>query len=319
MGITNPAGVNNLQLATQIDAMSKSKYAWHPQTRPPPADQSIAERIAAIGPVGKCLETALHELLMEDCQQKEEVMVGSEGTSQMMCDTAEDCETNANGMNSSHITGRKRKQPTGYDDARDMYAKKYPSSEVLNEGASESSILNSNSNNKKSIIRLDNSMVKSILESYSKAVSITKFDQEKKIYPGSTSSDTITSSQHTNPRTTTEIIAPAAILKGDIDHYNRIGGQWRIVVKNAILKPRSLTRIDNGMTGRSFRTRTVLDWDNNDGSEGTRKKESALESSAKSGRNCANDKETTDYTAEDDDSVHHFRGTIQILAYDDTT
>ena len=83
--------------------------------------------------------------------------------------------------------------------------------------------------------------------------------------------------------------------------------------------PRSLTRIDNGMTGRSFRTRTVLDWDNNDGSEGTRKKESALESSAKSGRNCANDKETTDYTAEDDDSVHHFRGTIQILAFDDTT
>ena len=59
---------------------------------------------------------------------------------------------------------------------------------------------------------------------------------------------------------------------------------------------------------------------NNDGStKGPRKKESALESSAKSGRNCANDKKTTDYTAEDDDSVHHFRGTIQILAYDDTT
>ena len=300
--------------------MSAAPYAWYPPNPPPPADQSIAERIAAIGPVGKCLETALHELLAEDCQQneeEEEVMVGSEGTSQMMCGTADsdDGELN-NGNNSSQKTGRKRKLPTGYD-AHDMIssAKKYPSSEVLknnNEGASESSIiLNSNNNS----IRLDNSMTKSILESYNKAVSITKFDnQEKKIHPLGSSSNT--SSQHTS-----EIIAPAAILKGDIDHYNRIGGQWRIVVKNAVLKPRSLTRIGNGMTGSSYRTRSVLDWDNNDGSEkGSRhKKESELESPSTSGRNGTNCKKSNDCTAEDDDSVHHFRGTIQILAYDDTT
>jgi hypothetical protein len=200
---------------------------------------------------------------------------------------------------------KKRKQPIEDDSSDDAYAAaaKKPAAEQ-NEGASCKYASRNNAN----LIRIDESMSKSILESYSNAVATTKYDQGKKVHPGSSTPSTTTTAETTS--------APAAMLQGEIDHYNRVGGQWRIVVKNAVLKPRSMKKIDNCMTGRSLRTRMVLDWDDDDNgsSDGAPCKESV----AKAGDDDIGVNNTKKVGPSEDGAAHHFKGTIQILAYDDT-
>jgi hypothetical protein len=153
-------------------------------------------------------------------------------------------------------------------------------------------------------------MSRSIIESYRKAVIETKFDhvQRLKTIPPATLS-------HVNNSMTTvnNVVAPAAMLKGEIYHYNRIGGQWRIVVKNAVLKRRSLTTMDNGMAGRSCRRRTVLDWgddnDDDDDDDPAKDVDGQRQGASLTGSNAKRN---------DDKSDVHL-GTIQILAYDDDT
>ena len=270
-----------------------SKYAYHPPSRPPPADQSVVERIAAIGPIGICLETALDELITEDNRICNDNNI--DGRSNNIDEESIDV--------SDDRRNKKRTQPI--EDSSDAHAAatKKPAAKQ-NEGASCKYASRNNAN----LIRIDESMSKSILESYSNAVATTKYDQGKKVHPGSsTPSTTTTAAAETES-------APAAMLQGEIDHYNRVGGQWRIVVKNAVLKPRSMKKIDNCMTGRSLRTRMVLDWDGDDnGSDGAHCKESVA--------NAGDDEigvNNTKKGSSEDGAAHHFKGTIQILAYDDT-
>ncbi len=49
---------------------------------------------------------------------------------------------------------------------------------------------------------------------------------------------------------------PSALLEGTLDHYNRLNGQWRIVAKNAILRPR--VNIDYSKKNKSRYYRTSL-------------------------------------------------------------
>ena len=180
-----------------------------------------------------------------------------------------------------------------------------------------SSSSNDNTNNS---IKLDKSISRSILESYRKAVVETKFDHHERQLNNTISS--ATSSHNVNNNSTmasVNVVAPAAMIKGEIDHYNRIGGQWRIVVKNAVLKRRSLTTLDNGMIGRSRRRRTVLDWEDDD-NDNDNDDDDDNGSSAK----VADDQKqsasvTESNTKRNDDKSDVSLGTIQILAYDDDT
>lgn len=149
-------------------------------------------------------------------------------------------------------------------------------------------------------IKMDKSISKSIMEAYGKAVAESNFDP--------------TPSSEQNNLLATNSAAPAAMLTGEIDHYNRIGDRWRIVIKNAVIKPRKTTIITNGMSGTSLRRRHILDWDDegsggcsNDAGTGGEKKKKRGNGSLKSKHN----------EDEDNDEAYHFKGTVQILAYDD--
>ena len=210
-----------------------SKYSWYPPHRPPSADASIAMRVAVMGPLGKCLETALEELLAEDQQDNRNPIV-------------------------EKITGlRGRNVPCTTREEQSRHHKTY---ELSEHNESNGQLHQERDHD----IAFDEAMSKSILDAYCKAVVETKFDD------GTNPSNTVATAP-TPLQATTKAIqddttrAPAAMLMGEIDHYNRVGGQWRIVVKNACLKRRSMTQIDNGKTGRSLRKRTVLDWNDNIG------------------------------------------------------
>ncbi len=241
-----------------------------------------------MGPVGRCLETALDELLAEDDR------------------TA--MATRDDGGNGSGLTTR----VGGSNESQGGELDLLPPAETIADGGGRDcdGFGDANGSNCRSVrestpdleVRLDDALSRSILDSYRKAVVETQFDRERK--PSSAS--------RADPTATTDTAAPASMLKGEIDHFNRIGGQWRVVVKNAVLKRRSLTTMDNGMPGRSCRKRTVLDWDDDD-------YDANVEGRKKSSSSAAPDKGDTSKEAKNDSSgLHHFLGTIQILAYDDT-
>jgi hypothetical protein len=229
-----------------------------------------------MSPLGKCLETALEELLEED-----------------------------NGFDP-------RDTPLTAEDESESNHHKTPIRNSLNESYEFSPKSNNGQLNQKNDIvpestsptrrdkqtmLFDGAMSKSILDVYCKAVVETNFDDE--------TNQSCTESSHTGTATSIKsdaLVAPAAMLMGEIDHYNRVGGQWRIVVKNALIKRRAITQIDNGKTGRSLRKRMVLNW-NDDGYDNDCDARHAIRD--------------TDRAPHASSDVHHFPGTIQILAYDD--
>jgi hypothetical protein len=291
--ISRPRHTRTATMAKPV-AIVSSKYSWYPPNRPPSADPSIAMRVAVMGPLGKCLETALEELLVED-QQDNRNPIGEK------------------------ITGlRGRNVPCTTREEQSRHHKTYENSEhngtngQLHQERDNDSESSSTPTRRDHDIAFDEAMSKSILDAYCKAVVETKFDD------GTNPSNTVATAP-TPLQATTKAIqddttrAPAAMLMGEIDHYNRVGGQWRIVVKNACLKRRSMTQIDNGKTGRSLRKRTVLDWNDNIGVD-----DDDIDNDA---RNAINDTGGMPRKKGSSNSldVHHFPGTIQILAYDDDT
>lgn len=276
-----------------------SRYPWHPASRPPPADSSLATNIALLGRVGKCLEAALDEIQKEDDDAiTAAVDVDDGGVSVATAAADRDCDdrnkavamgkavpnTDNNEENLSYI-GQKRKRADSYGDESTSGSK------TQHHHAPEAST---------AAIRMDKSISKSIMEAYGKAVAESNFDP--------------TPSSEQNNLLATNSAAPAAMLTGEIDHYNRIGDRWRIVIKNAVIKPRKTTIITNGMTGTSLRRRHILDWDDegsggcsNDAGAGGEKKKKCGNGSSKSKHN----------EDEDNDEAYHFKGTVQVLAYDD--
>ncbi len=211
-----------------------------------------------MSPLGKCLETALEELLEEDQHQHDYINIGDDESESNHHETPE-----SNGHNESFEVAPKKNNGQSHQE---------------NDTVPEST---SPTRRNEQNISFDGAMSKSILEVFCKAVVETKFDNE----------------------TNQSFGAPAAMLMGEIDHYNRVGGQWRIVVKNAFIKRRSISQTDNGKTGRSWRKRMVLNW-NDDG----------YDNDCDAARRSIRDTDRVPHTSSD---VHHFPGTIQILAYDD--
>jgi hypothetical protein len=152
---------------------------------------------------------------------------------------------------------------------------------------------------------MDETMAKSICESYAQSVANTTHDSRTK---NSESIPTKTACAHPSALTNSTCTAPAALLNGEIVHYNRIGGQWRIIVKNATLMPR-LVKVDVGATSRK---RVMLDWNDNDVSVAANDcdEENRMDKSDDGGKK---------RKASDDSDVYHFEGPFQLLAYNDET
>jgi hypothetical protein len=270
-----------------------SRYPWHPASRPPPADSSLAANIALLGRVGKCLEAALDEIQKEDDDAIAAAAVddgGGSATADRDCDDRNKAvlTTDNNEENRSFI-GQKRRRAASHGDESSSEQR----SKTQHHHDAEATA---------AAIKMDKSISKSIMEAYGKAVAESNFDP--------------TPSSEQNNLLATNSAAPAAMLTGEIDHYNRIGDRWRIVIKNAVIKPRKTTIITNGMTGTSLRRRHILDWDDegsgsysNDAGTGGEKK-----TKKKCGSGSSGSKHNDD---EDNDEAYHFKGTVQILAYDD--
>lgn len=207
-----------------------SKYAWHPPHPPSPPDPAISSKIAAIGPIGKCLEEALNELLSEQDH--------------------DDSVHDEDGDSSSHKSNK-----------------------------------------------LDESLAKTIIKSYADAVATTSYDHRTK-----NTGYHCTKNQSSDAKHTT---APAALLKGEIEYYNRIGGQWRIIVKNAVLMPRRV-KVDFGKNGRR---RVMLDFDQDIDTETAGDEDAEMA--------CAVGESGSKKRKMDDPDIHRFDGSVEILAYND--
>ncbi len=94
---------------------------------------------------------------------------------------------------------------------------------------------------------------------------------------------------------------PAALLRGKLKYYNRVNGQWRIVVSNAVLRPR--VNIDYRKKNRK-RNRTSL-WDQS--KEHSIDVYKSIDGQSKRMRN-SNDDNNNDINLD---------GDLVILAYDD--
>jgi len=140
-------------------------------------------------------------------------------------------------------------------------------------------------------LSLDGTMSEAIFDAYSKSVANTEFVRGKE-----------ERSRKRKGAADGACEAPAAMLTGEVDCVNRIGGQWRMVVNNAVLKRRTFMRIGNGMSDTQHRTRLSLDWDDNKDAQLGETNEGEVEESEASGS-----------------VIYRFPGKIQILAYDDST
>ena len=219
-----------------------SKYSWHPPRPPSPPNPTISSKIAAIGPIAKCLEVALEELCSQEYQ----------------CDRSHD-------YGGAEVT-------TAYDKCT----------------PDEAGQCKRNA--------MDEIIAKSILQNYIQSVASTSYDNRKK---GDSAYQAL--QQTTTAGINKVITAPAALLKGEIQHFNRIGGQWRIIVKNATLMPR---QVKVGV-GRNGRKRVILDWkDDHDCDEDDGVEEETAGKRRK---------------AEKGAEPYRIEGTVEVLAYNDDT
>jgi hypothetical protein len=248
--------------------------------------------------VGKCLEAALDEIQKEDDDAIAAAAVDDGGVSVATSADSGDDRNKAVAMGKAVLTtdnneeesrssiGQKRRRANSHGDEssseRRSKTQHYHDAEATT-----------------AAIRMDKSISKSIMEAYGKAVAESNFDPT----PSSVQNNLLASNS----------AAPAAMLTGEIDHYNRIGDRWRIVIKNAVIKPRKTTIITNGMTGTSLRRRHILDWED-EGSGGCNDAGAGVEKKKKCGSGSSKSKHNED---EDNDEAYHFKGTVQILAYDD--
>lgn len=69
-------------------------------------------------------------------------------------------------------------------------------------------------------ITLDQPMINQILQSFGTAVKNTQHDQREM-------------QMNRKAKSTTSVAAPAAVLRGHVDHFNRRGGKWRFMVHDA--------------------------------------------------------------------------------------
>eukprot|EP00559_Dactyliosolen_fragilissimus_P001005 CAMPEP_0184857694 /NCGR_PEP_ID=MMETSP0580-20130426/2846_1 /TAXON_ID=1118495 /ORGANISM="Dactyliosolen fragilissimus" /LENGTH=203 /DNA_ID=CAMNT_0027353435 /DNA_START=118 /DNA_END=726 /DNA_ORIENTATION=- len=92
-------------------------------------------------------------------------------------------------------------------------------------------------------IKLDESFKAKILQSYTDAVTSTRWDKDTNEPPHDRSSTNLEGKNITSTAKSIgeKSLPPAALIRGRLEHFNRIGGQWRIVVSDAEIRPRVST------------------------------------------------------------------------------
>eukprot|EP00562_Extubocellulus_spinifer_P034680 CAMPEP_0178694624 /NCGR_PEP_ID=MMETSP0699-20121125/8357_1 /TAXON_ID=265572 /ORGANISM="Extubocellulus spinifer, Strain CCMP396" /LENGTH=285 /DNA_ID=CAMNT_0020340139 /DNA_START=12 /DNA_END=869 /DNA_ORIENTATION=- len=198
-----------------------------PNRPPPPPDASVTRTFARLNPLGRALASALTTLEDED---EFDTIATSLGDDTAAAEARGADDTNKS-SGSSHESGSKR-------------GKKRPRNsvgEVAGTGcadAGEESLPLSRP-------KVDKKMKEHLLETFGDAVAATDwYGVDTNAYASDNSTALRENEEQTNDAITTStstctpVISPAALLRGKVRHYNRIGGQWRILAKDVEIRPR---------------------------------------------------------------------------------
>jgi hypothetical protein len=247
--------------------------------------------------VGRCLATALEELLeedrgllLDDHDQGGDVDRDGTDSSVGLSDGSTEEDRSKRNIKKNKCSDSIVTLNTDTDDDT-----KIGTTSLHSKGNDDST--STDSRNKRDA--MDETMSKSILESYGNAVASTTFDNRQKAKNELSSNN----SSKTAVGESETAIAPAALLKGDIEHYTNYQGKWQIIVKNAVILTRNVIKIGNGKSGNSWRSRRVIDWD-----EGAADVDDVVKNGKRQRR--AEEKKWNTF---------RLNGTVEVLAYDDDT
>lgn len=200
-----------------------------PNRPPPPPDASMTRKLARLNPLGRALASALTALAEEDefdlltttTRPALDVPAG-EATNKGKDDDSSSESSNGSGRK----RGRKRaRSATGEDDSVD-------GGEEDIDPMSSTSLPPSNA-------KVDAKMKEHLLQTFGDAVASTDWygtDTNPSI--SSSSNSTVLQRNEQQRHTSPAIPPPAALLRGKVRHYNRVGGQWRILAKDVEIRPR---------------------------------------------------------------------------------
>jgi|Transcript_22339 hypothetical protein len=231
----------------------------------PPADPDLVVKVARLGPLGRCLEEALNDLMSRDAHEAEmdDMSESEEGLAtriRQSLHTAPDPDLET-------LEGFGNDEKDASCDPPTLAARK----ELLREACG-----------------IDSGMVECLMNTLGESVAQTRWsvnvaeEEDDSIVP------TTTANQSTREHTNTVVAPPKALLRGRVDHFNRVGGKWRIVATNVEIRQR--VNLDTSTNKRTKKRDRSSLWD------------------------------TSGNAIVEDPSEYNsiqLKGTVQILAYDD--
>eukprot|EP00978_Attheya_sp_CCMP212_P041698 scaffold242451_cov42-Attheya_sp.AAC.1 len=234
----------------------------------PPADADLVVKVARLGPLGRCLEEALNDLMSRDAHEAEiDDMSGSEDglastQKRQSLHTAPDLDPDPDPETLGGV---------GNDDEKDASCD--PSTvaarkELLREACG-----------------VDSGMVECLMNTLGESVAQTRWS----VTVAEEEDDSIVTTTKSTRERNTVVAPPKALLRGRVDHFNRVGGKWRIVATNVEIRP----RVNLNTTTTNKRTKK-------------RDRSSLWDTSGNA---------IMEYPSENN-SIQ-LKGTVQILAYDD--
>lgn len=217
---------------------------FHPiNQRSPKPHPDLVARISKLSTISRCLEDSLSELIRD-----ENVVIGDTTSSGMMTPNTKDSIT-GDGIRTSVID-------KDSDNSRQMNPASITSDPVLCEDF-------------KTKIMKRYGEATAEIDWDDREVTTTQYKDDLNPKSLSTSSVNVSATDLANPqrnqaikRRGTDIARPpAAILRGTVSYYNRIGGQWRIVVSNGEIR----RRVNLHRKGRWMRMNEKSLWEQTDG------------------------------------------------------
>jgi len=216
--------------------------SFHPSNqRPPKAKRDLAARISKIGTVSRCLEDAISDLIREEDASVDTATA----ISSVVATASTKTNTNTDEAGSDVINGS---SSTAHSIDGDNDDNGDRSKAVPVERTNECQTLPSRSEFKTKL-----------LEKYGEAVAGIDWDDRDVV------ADPSDTGIHrpTKKRGADTACPPAAILLGTMTYYNRIGGQWRIVVSDGEIRRRvnfDYTRDEKGKKRKNGKSL----WDQSD-------------------------------------------------------
>ena len=193
---------------------------------PNPPDPQQASHIARIGPIGTCLDQALRQILIEDNATNKR----KQRKTKPLHDDSDD-----------------ESDSSKYEDSSSDDNDEYPSTKGKNQSRQKKKLRKIETNEKR--IKFNRNIIKSILESFDNA-NIDHSWHKPQPPPNKNHN------QLENKKDVLQNLAPAAIMKGNIKHFNRFRGKWRIIVSDVELVPRCNLAPDRSIGG-TRKTRSI--------------------------------------------------------------